>query len=66
MTIEGEKDDITGPGQCRAALDLCTSIPAYRKYHFACPAVGHFGIFNGSWFREQIVPRISRFMEAHS
>jgi len=35
MTIEGEKDDITGPGQCRAALDLCTSIPDYRKYHFA-------------------------------
>jgi len=52
MNIEGEKDDITGLGQCRAALDLCTSIPAHRKYHFACPAVGHFGIFNGSRFRE--------------
>src|SRR5215472_18971708 len=35
MTIEGEKDDNTGAGQCRAALDLCTSIPDYRKYHFA-------------------------------
>jgi poly(3-hydroxybutyrate) depolymerase len=42
MTIEGEKDDITGAGQCRAALDN----------HFTCPDVGHFGIFHGSRFRE--------------
>ena len=66
MTIEGEMDDIAGTGQCRAALDLCTSIPPCRKDHFECPAVGHFGIFNGSRFRKQIVPRMSHFMAAHS
>ena len=37
MTVEGEKDDITGAGQCRAALDLCVNIPTDRKQHFECP-----------------------------
>ena len=65
MTVEGEKDDITGTGQCRAALDLCTSIPADHKLHFECPRVGHYGVFNGSRFRAEIAPRISKFMRAH-
>jgi poly(3-hydroxybutyrate) depolymerase len=65
MTIEGEKDDITGTGQCRAALDLCVEIPAGRKQHFECPRVGHYGIFNGSRFRTEIAPRIAAFMRAH-
>jgi poly(3-hydroxybutyrate) depolymerase len=65
MTVEGEKDDITGSGQCRAALDLCTGIAKARKLHFECPRVGHYGIFNGSRFRAQIAPRISAFMRAH-
>ena len=62
MTIEGEKDDITGIGQCAAAIDLCRSIPAERKQHFECPSVGHYGIFNGSRFRSEIAPRMMRFM----
>ena len=62
MTIEGEKDDITGLGQCRAALDLCTGIPVADKQHFECPSVGHYGIFNGSRFRTEIVPRMANFM----
>ena len=65
MTVEGEKDDITGTGQCRAALDLCTGITEANKLHFECPKVGHYGIFNGSRFRSQIAPRISKFMRAH-
>jgi poly(3-hydroxybutyrate) depolymerase len=65
MTVEGEKDDITGTGQCRAALDLCTSIPAERKMHFECPKVGHYGVFNGSRFRTEIAPRMAKFMRAH-
>lgn len=65
MTIEGEKDDITGIGQCRAAQDLCSSIPASRKQHFECPKVGHYGIFNGSRFRREIATRISAFTRAH-
>jgi poly(3-hydroxybutyrate) depolymerase len=65
MTIEGEKDDITGTGQCRAAHDLCLSIPADRKMHFECPHVGHYGIFNGSRFRHDIAPRIAAFARTH-
>ena len=65
LTIEGEKDDITGVGQCAAALDLCTGIPAGRKAHFVCPDVGHYGIFNGSRFRRHIAPKIAAFARAH-
>ena len=65
MTIEGEKDDITGTGQCRAALDLCVNLAADRKLHFECPRVGHYGVFNGSRFRSEIAPRIAKFMRAH-
>jgi poly(3-hydroxybutyrate) depolymerase len=62
MTVEGEKDDITGKGQCRAAHTLCTSIPRDRKQHFECPRVGHYGIFNGARFRAEIAPRIATFV----
>jgi len=65
MTVEGEKDDITGTGQCRAAHDLCTSIAAEKRMHFECPRVGHYGIFNGQRFRSQIAPRMAQFMRAH-
>jgi poly(3-hydroxybutyrate) depolymerase len=65
MTVEGEKDDITGTGQCRAAHDLCGNIPPDSKFHFECPRVGHYGIFNGSRFRSEIAPRIAKFMRAH-
>ena len=57
MTVEGEKDDITGKDQCKAALELCNGVPSARKSHFKCPAVGHYGIFNGSRFRHAIAPR---------
>jgi poly(3-hydroxybutyrate) depolymerase len=64
MTIEGEKDDITGPGQCRAAHDLCPAIPDSNRVHYECRGVGHYGIFNGSRFRADIVPRIAQFVRA--
>jgi poly(3-hydroxybutyrate) depolymerase len=64
LTIEGEKDDITGLGQCHAANDLCTSLPAADKMKFTCPHVGHYGIFNGSRFRREIAPRIAAFARA--
>jgi poly(3-hydroxybutyrate) depolymerase len=65
MTIEGERDDITGTGQCRAAHDLCIGVPAERRSHFECPRVGHYGIFNGARFRSQIAPRMAKFMRAY-
>jgi poly(3-hydroxybutyrate) depolymerase len=65
LTIEGEKDDITGLGQCAAATALCASIPPEHREHYECPDVGHYGIFNGSRFRAQIAPRISEFVRRH-
>jgi poly(3-hydroxybutyrate) depolymerase len=65
MTIEGENDDITGLGQCRAALDLCSKLPQARKLHYECAGVGHYGIFSGSQFRLDIAPRISQFVRTH-
>ena len=65
MTIEGEKDDITGLGQCEAALHLCTSLASSKKLHYTQTGVGHYGIFNGSRYRNEIVPRIVGFMQDH-
>ncbi|MEM8740420.1 MAG: polyhydroxyalkanoate depolymerase, partial [Pseudomonadota bacterium] len=64
MTIEGEKDDITGLGQTEAAHDLTPNLPAARKEHFVAPKVGHYGVFNGSRFRHVIQPRIRDFIRA--
>jgi poly(3-hydroxybutyrate) depolymerase len=62
MTVEGEHDDISGVGQTEAAHHLCVNIPADRKTHYLQPAVGHYGVFNGSRFRAEIAPRISDFI----
>ena len=62
MTIEGELDDISGPGQTEAAHGLCSSIPAKRKEHFLVPGVGHYGIFSGRRWREAIYPRVRKFI----
>jgi poly(3-hydroxybutyrate) depolymerase len=62
MTVEGEHDDISGLGQTEATHDLCTSIPDDRRLHYVQKGVGHYGVFNGSRFRAEIVPRISDFM----
>jgi poly(3-hydroxybutyrate) depolymerase len=62
MTVEGEKDDISGLGQTEATHDLCTRIPDARRVHYVQKDVGHYGVFNGSRFRSEIVPRISDFM----
>ncbi len=62
MTVEGEKDDISGLGQTEATHELCTSIPNHRRVHYVQKGVGHYGVFNGSRFRSEIVPRINDFM----
>jgi poly(3-hydroxybutyrate) depolymerase len=61
MTVEGEHDDISGVGQTEAAHTLCANVPPSRKVHWLQPDVGHYGVFNGSRFRAEIVPRISDF-----
>ncbi|TIS57173.1 MAG: polyhydroxyalkanoate depolymerase [Mesorhizobium sp.] len=65
FTVEGENDDISGLGQTQAAHDLCVNIPADRQAHYMQPAVGHYGVFNGSRFRSEIVPRIVDFIASY-
>ena len=64
MTVEGEKDDITGLGQTEAAHGLCTAIPADRRTHHVQAGVGHYGTFSGRRFASEIAPRILAFIEA--
>ncbi len=65
LAIEGERDDISGIGQTRAALDISTGLPrAMKKYHLA-RGVGHYGIFNGSKWRERIAPVVEDWIAAH-
>jgi poly(3-hydroxybutyrate) depolymerase len=61
LTVEGENDDISGIGQTRAAQDLCRGIPPSMKAHYQQDKVGHFGVFNGSRFRNEVAPRIREF-----
>jgi poly(3-hydroxybutyrate) depolymerase len=65
FTIEGENDDISGVGQTKAAHNLCLNIPVEMRNHYLQPKVGHYGVFNGSRFRAEIVPRIADFIASH-
>jgi poly(3-hydroxybutyrate) depolymerase len=65
MTVEGELDDISGVGQTKAAHALTPNIPGARHVHWEQPRVGHYGIFNGSKWREQIMPRVRDFIRAN-
>jgi poly(3-hydroxybutyrate) depolymerase len=65
MTVEGELDDISGLGQTRAAHALTPNIPGARHVHWEQPRVGHYGIFNGRKWREQIMPRVRDFIRAN-
>ena len=66
MTVEGENDDITGGGQTEAAHRLCTGLSSDMRAHYTQPAVGHYGVFNGSRFRAEIQPRIADFISTHA
>jgi poly(3-hydroxybutyrate) depolymerase len=66
LTVEGELDDISAPGQTLAAQDLCSSLRDSQRDHLLQPGVGHYGIFNGRRWREAIVPRIARFVRMHA
>jgi len=62
MTVEGENDDISGVGQTQAAHGLCSSVPDSMKEDYVQPDVGHYGVFNGRRFREEIYPRVRAFI----
>ena len=65
LTIEGEKDDITGEGQTKAAHTLTPNIPDGMREHFTQEGVGHYGIFNGSRWRSIIQPKVAGFIAAN-
>jgi poly(3-hydroxybutyrate) depolymerase len=65
MTIEGAHDDISGVGQTQAAHGLCPSLPDSMKELYVHPDVGHYGVFNGSKFRNDIYPRARDFIARH-
>ena len=63
LTIEGEHDDMSGRGQTKAAHALCANIPEKNHTHYHHPETGHYGIFSGHRWREDIVPKIVEFTE---
>lgn len=64
--VEGEKDDISAPGQCLAALDLLTGLPDSKKAAHLEPGAGHYGIFAGKSWRNNIRPLVLDFIDANS
>ncbi|MDP3823097.1 MAG: polyhydroxyalkanoate depolymerase [Burkholderiales bacterium] len=58
LTVEGERDDICAVGQTVAAQDLCSSIRPYMKTHHVQTGVGHYGVFSGKKWNQQIYPRV--------
>jgi poly(3-hydroxybutyrate) depolymerase len=65
LAIEGERDDISGIGQTKAALDIATKVPASKKKYFMAKDVGHYGIFNGRKWREKIAPVVEKWIAEH-
>ncbi|OBX18133.1 esterase [Erythrobacter sp. QSSC1-22B] len=65
LAIEGERDDISGLGQTRAALELTPNLDASKKRYFMAEGAGHYGIFNGSRWRDKIAPVVEEFIAAH-
>ncbi len=66
LTIEGELDDISAPGQTYAAHEIWTGLSTGKQAHHLQKGVGHYGIFNGRRWREEIKPLISRFIRQHA
>src|SRR3546814_18471136 len=64
LAIEGERDDISGIGQTKAALDISTGLPAKLKHYHLAKGVGHYGIFNGSKWRTKIAPVVEKWQVA--
>jgi len=62
LTVEGELDDISGSGQTLAAHDLCTGIARRPDDHLEIKGAGHYGIFSGRRWREQVYPRVRDFI----
>ncbi len=62
MTVEGERDDISGVGQTQAAHGLCVNLPEACRELYVQAGVGHYGVFNGRRFVDEIYPRVRDFI----
>jgi len=65
LAIEGERDDISGLGQTRAALKLTPNLPETMKRYYMAEGAGHYGIFNGSRWRDKVAPVVEQWIAAH-
>jgi len=65
LAIEGERDDISGLGQTKAALDIAINLPEARKKYYMAEGVGHYGIFNGGKWRTDIAPVVEDWIAQH-
>ena len=65
MTVEGELDDISGSGQTKAALGMCTGVPAANKKHLEVEGAGHYGIFSGRRWQNVVYPSVKAFISEH-
>ena len=66
LAIEGERDDISGLGQTKAALTLATHLPDDKKRYLMAEGAGHYGIFNGSRWRNVVAPVVEQWMATHA
>jgi poly(3-hydroxybutyrate) depolymerase len=66
LAIEGEKDDISGLGQTKAALTIATALPEAEKRYLIAEGAGHYGIFNGSKWRDRIAPVVEQWITTHA
>jgi poly(3-hydroxybutyrate) depolymerase len=66
LAIEGERDDISGLGQTRAALTIATMLPADLKKYYMAAGAGHYGIFNGNKWRTKIAPIVEEWIASHN
>ena len=64
--VEGERDDISAPGQCLAALELLTGLPEEKKASHLEPGAGHYGIFAGKSWRNNIRPLVLDFIDTNA
>ena len=66
LAIEGERDDISGIGQTKAALSLASKLPDSKKHYLLAKDVGHYGIFNGRKWRERIAPVVEKWIASNN
>ena len=64
LTVEGELDDIAGPGQTRAAADLCSGLAARHKHHLMVAGSGHYELFTGPRWRDEVFPAVAALLTA--